>query len=51
MYIGKWWYEIQEQNEVPVWYTGTYRPISSNAYMQAKHRYQTMYNISFCVSH
>jgi hypothetical protein len=25
-------YEIQEQKEVPVWYTGIYPPISSTAY-------------------
>jgi hypothetical protein len=31
VYIGKCRYEIQEQKEVPVWYTGIYRPISSSA--------------------
>jgi hypothetical protein len=30
--IDKCRYEIQEQKEVPVWYIGTYRPISSTAY-------------------
>jgi hypothetical protein len=25
-------YEIQEQKEVPVWYTGIYRPILSTGY-------------------
>jgi hypothetical protein len=29
VYIDKCRYEIQEQKEVPVWYTGIYRPISS----------------------
>jgi hypothetical protein len=28
-YAGKCRYEIQEQKEVPVWYTGIYLPISS----------------------
>jgi hypothetical protein len=28
-YIVKCWYEIQEQKEVLVWYTGTYWPILS----------------------
>jgi hypothetical protein len=27
--IDKCRYEIQEQNEIPEWYTGIYRPISS----------------------
>jgi hypothetical protein len=29
MEIWKCRYEIQEQKEIPVWYTGIYRPISS----------------------
>jgi hypothetical protein len=29
VYIDKSRYEIQEQKEVPVWYTGIYRPISN----------------------
>jgi hypothetical protein len=29
VYINKCWYGIQEQKEVPVWYVGIYRPISS----------------------
>jgi hypothetical protein len=32
VYIDKCRYEIQEQKEVPVWYTGIYRPISSTEY-------------------
>jgi hypothetical protein len=32
VYVDKFRYEIQEQKEVPVWYTGIYRPISSTAY-------------------
>jgi hypothetical protein len=32
VYIDKCQYEIQEQKEVPVWYTGIYRPISRTAY-------------------
>jgi hypothetical protein len=31
VYTDKCRYEIQEQKEVPVWYTGIYRPISSTA--------------------
>jgi hypothetical protein len=34
VYIGKHRYEIQEQKEVPVWYTGTYRPISNTVVNQ-----------------
>jgi hypothetical protein len=29
VYIDKWWYEIQELKEVPVWYTSIYWPVSS----------------------
>jgi hypothetical protein len=29
IYINKSRYEIQEQKEFPVWYTGIYNPISS----------------------
>jgi hypothetical protein len=29
VYIDKCRYEIQEQNYVPIWYTGIYRPIST----------------------
>jgi hypothetical protein len=32
VYIDNSQYEIHELNEVPVWYTGTYRPISSTAF-------------------
>jgi hypothetical protein len=32
VYIDKCRYEIQEQKEVPVRYTGIYRPISSTEY-------------------
>jgi hypothetical protein len=32
IYIAKSPYGIQEQKEVPVWYIGIYRPISSTAY-------------------
>jgi hypothetical protein len=32
VYIKKCRYEIEEQKEVPVWYTGIYRPISSTDY-------------------
>jgi hypothetical protein len=32
VYIDMRRYEIQEQKEVPVWYTGIYPPISSTAY-------------------
>jgi hypothetical protein len=31
MYTVKCRYEMQAEKEVPVWYTGTYRPISSTA--------------------
>jgi hypothetical protein len=31
VYVDKCRYEVQEQKEVPVWYTGIYRPISSTA--------------------
>jgi hypothetical protein len=31
VYVDKCRYEVQEQKEVPVWYTGIYRPISSSA--------------------
>jgi hypothetical protein len=30
-HVDKCRYEIQEYKEVPVWYTGIYRPISSTA--------------------
>jgi hypothetical protein len=33
VYIDKCRYSIQEQKEVTVRYTGTYRPISSTAYI------------------
>jgi hypothetical protein len=32
MYVDKCRYEIQEQKEVPVWYTGIYGPISSTGW-------------------
>jgi hypothetical protein len=32
LYTDKCRYEIQEQREVPVWYTGIYRPISSTGH-------------------
>jgi hypothetical protein len=32
LYIYKCRYETKEQKEVPIWYTGIYRPISSTAY-------------------
>jgi len=31
VYIERCRYEIQEQKWVPVWHTGTYRPISSTS--------------------
>jgi hypothetical protein len=31
LYIDKCRYEIQEQKEVPIWYTGTHRPVSSTS--------------------
>jgi hypothetical protein len=31
LFTDKYRYEIQEQREVPVWYTGIYRSISSTA--------------------
>jgi hypothetical protein len=41
-------YEIREQKEVLVWYTGIYRPISSTAYIIYKQIYRhilgTRYN-------
>jgi hypothetical protein len=36
LYIGQCRYEIQVQEEVPVWYTGTHCPILSNDYHQIK---------------
>jgi hypothetical protein len=28
VYTGKWQYEIQEQKEVPIWYTGPFRALT-----------------------
>jgi hypothetical protein len=36
MYIDKYRYKIQEQKEVPVWYTGMYRSIYSTGYTVSK---------------
>jgi hypothetical protein len=32
VYIDKYQHEIQEQKEVPVWYTGIYQSISSTGF-------------------
>jgi hypothetical protein len=31
-YIEKCWYEIEEQGEVPVWYTSIFLPISNTGW-------------------
>jgi hypothetical protein len=43
VYIGKFRYEIQDQKEVPVWYTGISRLISNTTYMLVSHLHITTY--------
>jgi hypothetical protein len=50
VYIDKCRYEIQEQKEVPVWYTGIERPISSTEWHPLKVAlYSFLLNISVTV--
>jgi len=50
VYIRKFRYEVQEQKEVPVWYTGIYRPISSTGYRTVRswQNFQSVENFPSC---